>query len=64
VRTWTEMALITNEINKQKRHIPIRQLIQRSANALASIRDKWASILTAYWKSSGSTTDPNEQRDH
>jgi hypothetical protein len=25
VRTWTDMALVTNEINKQKRHIPIRQ---------------------------------------
>ncbi len=38
VRTWTEMALITNEINKQKRHIPIRQLIQRSANALVALK--------------------------
>lgn len=38
VRTWTEMALITNEINKQKRHIPIRQLIQRSANALLALK--------------------------
>lgn len=34
VRSWTELALIQNEINKQKRHIPIRQLIRRSANAL------------------------------
>ena len=38
VRTWTEMALVTNEINKQKRHIPIRQLIQRSANALVALK--------------------------
>jgi very-short-patch-repair endonuclease len=38
VRTWTEMALITNEINKQKRHIPIRQLILRSANALVALK--------------------------
>jgi very-short-patch-repair endonuclease len=38
VRTWTEMALIMNEINKQKRHIPIRQLIRRSANALAALK--------------------------
>jgi very-short-patch-repair endonuclease len=38
VRTWTDMALITNEINKQKRHIPIRQLIQRSANALVALK--------------------------
>ena len=38
VRTWTEMALVMNEINKQKRHIPIRQLIQRSANALVALK--------------------------
>ena len=38
VRTWTEMALVSNEINKQKRHIPIRQLIQRSANALVALK--------------------------
>jgi very-short-patch-repair endonuclease len=38
VRSWTEMSLITNEINKQKRHIPIRQLILRSANALLALK--------------------------
>lgn len=38
VRTWTEMALVMNEINKQKRHIPIRQLIQRAANALVALK--------------------------
>jgi very-short-patch-repair endonuclease len=38
VRTWTNMALITNEINKQKRHIPIRQLIRRSADALLALK--------------------------
>jgi hypothetical protein len=38
VKTWTEKALITNEINKQKRHIPIRQLIRRSANALVALK--------------------------
>ena len=38
VRTWSEMALITNELNKQKRHIPIRQLIQRSAAALVALK--------------------------
>ena len=32
------MALIMNEINKQKRHIPIRQLILRSANALVALK--------------------------
>jgi hypothetical protein len=38
VKTWSEMALIINEINKQKRHIPIRQLIQRSAKALVALK--------------------------
>jgi very-short-patch-repair endonuclease len=38
VRTWSEMALIINETNKQKRHIPIRQLILRSARALQAIK--------------------------
>src|ERR1700733_5664755 len=38
VRTWTEMALIANEINKQKRHIPMRQPMLRSANALVALK--------------------------
>lgn len=38
VRTWTEMALLNNEMNKQKRHIPIRQLMLRAANALVAIK--------------------------
>ena len=38
VRSWTELALIINEINKQKRHIPIRQLIRRAANALVALK--------------------------
>ena len=38
VRSWTEMALVANEISKQKRHIPIRQLIQRSSNALVALK--------------------------
>ncbi|MCZ2155208.1 MAG: hypothetical protein LC114_15120, partial [Bryobacterales bacterium] len=38
VGNWTEMALITKEINKQKRHIPIRQLIQRAPNALVALK--------------------------
>jgi very-short-patch-repair endonuclease len=38
VRSWTEMALVANEISKQKRHIPIRQLILRSANALVALK--------------------------
>jgi len=38
VRTWTELALIVNEINKQKRHIPIRQLMLRAPNALVALK--------------------------
>jgi very-short-patch-repair endonuclease len=38
VSSWTEMALIIKEINKQKRHIPIRQLIRRSPNALVALK--------------------------
>jgi very-short-patch-repair endonuclease len=38
VGTWTEMALITKEINKQKRHIPIRQLLKRSAKAMQALK--------------------------
>jgi len=38
VRQWTDMALVMNELNKQKRHIPIRQLILRSANALVALK--------------------------
>jgi hypothetical protein len=38
VRSWTDMALLNNEMNKQKRHIPIRQLILRSANALVALK--------------------------
>ena len=32
VKTWTELALITHEISKQKRHLPIRQLVRRVRN--------------------------------
>src|SRR5579885_2265744 len=38
VGTWTDLALITKEINKQKRHIPIRQLVRRAGNALQSLK--------------------------
>ncbi len=38
VRNWTEMALIRKEINKQKRHIPIRQLFQRAPRALLALK--------------------------
>lgn len=38
VKTWSELALITHEISKQKRHIPIRQLVRRSAAALQAMK--------------------------
>lgn len=38
VRTWTDMALVINEINKQKRHIPIRQLMLRAAKSLLALK--------------------------
>lgn len=34
----TEMQLIRNEINKQMRHIPIRQTIKRSPNAIRALK--------------------------
>lgn len=34
----TEMQLIRNEIHKQKRHIPIRQLLKRSPKALRALK--------------------------
>ena len=38
VKGLTELALITHEISKQKRHIPIRQLVRRSATALQAMK--------------------------
>ena len=38
VGTWTDSALILHEINKQKRHIPIRQLVRRATNALQALK--------------------------
>lgn len=35
---WTELALIMHEINKQKRHIPIRQLVRRAGRALQGLK--------------------------
>lgn len=34
----TERALLEHEYHKQKRHVPIRQLLQRSANALVALK--------------------------
>lgn len=38
VGTWTEDAVLSNEIAKQKRHIPIRQLINRAGKALIALK--------------------------
>lgn len=38
VKMLTELALIEHEIGKQKRHIPIRQLVLRSAKALQALK--------------------------
>lgn len=35
--TWTELRLIKHEVSKQKRHIPIRQLVSRSQAALLQL---------------------------
>jgi very-short-patch-repair endonuclease len=38
VGTWTDAALLVHETNKQKRHIPIRQLVRRAGNALQALK--------------------------
>jgi superfamily I DNA and/or RNA helicase/very-short-patch-repair endonuclease len=38
VGTWTDAALLIHEINKQKRHLPIRQLVRRAGNALQALK--------------------------
>jgi very-short-patch-repair endonuclease len=35
---YTELALIKHEVSKQKRHIPIRQLMQRAAEAMRILK--------------------------
>ena len=37
-RDWTERSLILNEIHKEKRHIPIRDLLQRAGNAILQMK--------------------------
>lgn len=39
--TWTQMALIDNEINKQKRFISVRDLTQRAGKALLELKPCW-----------------------
>lgn len=38
VKSLTELKLIQNEISKQKRHIPIRQLLARAGNAMKALK--------------------------
>ena len=38
VGQWTGLALLEHEIGKQKRHIPIRQLVNRAGSALKSLK--------------------------
>jgi very-short-patch-repair endonuclease len=38
VRTFTERHLLEHELGKKRRHIPIRQLVQRAAGALRAIK--------------------------
>lgn len=37
-KSYTEMALITNEIHKKRGHIPIRQLVNRAGEALQALK--------------------------
>lgn len=39
--TWTESALLNNEINKQRAHRPARDLTLRAGRALAEIKPCW-----------------------
>ena len=38
VKDYTERALLEHEINKKKRHIPIRQLVRRAGHALQALK--------------------------
>jgi very-short-patch-repair endonuclease len=39
--TWTDMALIENEVSKKQRFIPVRDLTQRAGKALAELKPCW-----------------------
>lgn len=39
--SWTEMALIENEISKKQRFIPVRDLTQRAGQALIELKPCW-----------------------
>tara|TARA_R110001599_G_scaffold82854_2_gene222826 strand:+ start:9959 stop:15592 length:5634 start_codon:yes stop_codon:yes gene_type:complete len=38
VSGYSEMGLITNEINKKTRHVPIRQLVRRASKSLVALK--------------------------
>ncbi len=38
VKDWTELALLRREVEKQKRHIPIRELIRRAGASLQALK--------------------------
>jgi very-short-patch-repair endonuclease len=38
VGSWTDLALIRHEVDKQKRHIPIRKLVERAGFALQCLK--------------------------
>lgn len=40
-RDWSELALIENELRKQKRHLPVRKLVERARNALLAMKPCW-----------------------
>ena len=39
--TWTELALIRNEIGKKTKHVPIRDLLKRAGAAVATLKPVW-----------------------
>lgn len=39
--TWTDMALLENEISKKQKFIPVRDLTQRAGNALVELKPCW-----------------------
>ena len=38
VADWTELALLRHEVSKQKRHIPIRELVRRAGSSLRALK--------------------------
>jgi very-short-patch-repair endonuclease len=56
--TWTQMALIDNEINKQQRFISVRDLTQRASHALLELKPCWmmSPLAVAQYVPKGSIT--------